>query len=403
MNEDFSVSFFIKRKKVLKSGETTIFAKIYKKGERSEFALEKSIVPSQWDSKRGLAKGISRQNGEINYFLETTRVKINIVAENMTKEGFEASPILIKEHMVGKVAHKCSLLQLYREHNEKVAKLEGIDFAKETVVRYKTSYKHTANYIKHKYNRNDISFDEINHLFIENYIFYLKTELKCCHNTAIKYIRNFKKIVRIAMANGWIKTDPFINIKLSCNKVDRVYLDEDELETLMKKEFKIERLEVARDLFVFSCFTGLPFIEIKNLTHNSIVKDKENTYWIDGKRTKTKVEFQVPLLKVPQRIIEKYKDNPICKGKGVVLPVFSNQNYNAYLKEVADICEIKKPITTHTARHTFATTVTLSNGIAMEAVSKMLGHTNLATTKIYARITEKLVINNMKKIEHLYA
>lgn len=196
--------------------------------------------------------------------------------------------------------------------------------------------------------------------------------------------------MRIAMTNGWIKTDPFINKKLSCQNVERVYLDTDELNIMMDKEFNIQRLEVARDLFVFSCFTGLPFIEIKNLTHDSIIKDKENTLWIDGKRTKTKIEFQVPLLKVPERIIEKYKDNPLCKQNGVVLPVFSNQNYNAYLKGIADICGIKKQITTHTARHTFATTVTLSNGVSMEAVSKMLGHTNLATTKIYARITEKL-------------
>jgi integrase len=403
MYEDYSVSFFIKRKKVLKSGESTIFVKIYKDGNRSEFATDKTILPSQWDSKNCKAKGNSRVSNEINFHLEKVRVHISLIAEKLVKEGYEPTPNLIKEHIIGKISQKSSLLQLFQEHNDKAAKLEGIDFAPATVQRYETSFRHTKEFIKHQYGRQDVSFDEINHSFIEDYEFYLKTEVKCSHNTAIKYLRNFKKIVRLAMSNGWIKADPFINKKLSCKPTDRLYLDADELDLIIKKEIKIPRLELVQDLFIFSCFTGLPYSDIISLTPDELVKDKEGTNWIDRKRTKNSKEYQVPLINIPLRLIEKYKDHPGTKNSGKVFPSISNQNYNAYLKEICDICGIKKNITTHCARHTFGTTVTLSNGISIEAVSKMLGHTNLSSTKIYARITEKLVKNNMKKIQNLYA
>ena len=255
--------------------------------------------------------------------------------------------------------------------------------------RYETSLKHTKDFLLWKYNLTDINIEKIDYAFIMEYEFYLRSERKCANNTAVKYIKNFHKIINQCLANGWLSKDPFVNYKAKIKEVIREFLTEKEVEEIINKEFVSQRLELVRDIFVFSCFTGLAYIDVKQLTKDNISLGIDGDKWIFKNRQKTDTASKIPLLPMAQEVIDKYANHPVCKNENRLLPILTNQKMNAYLKEIADVCGIKKELTFHIARHTFATTVTLSNGVPIETVSKMLGHTNLKTTQHYAKILDK--------------
>jgi site-specific recombinase XerD len=286
------------------------------------------------------------------------------------------------------------LFRVFEEHNNKIKKLINSGYADGTHERYVTCLKHLQDFVLHHYKRTDFLLSEVNHEFIMELDYYLRTTRKCCNNTTIKYIKNFRKIIRIALASSWIEKDPFINYKTKLDKVDRGYLTKEELELLSKKQFSIKRIEQVKDIFVFQCYTGLAYCDTFKLTGENIIKDDNGVLWVKSKRTKTDTPINVPLLPVALEILNKYKTSSESTSK--LLPVLSNQKANAYLKEIGDLCGIEKSLSCHLARHTFATTVTLANGISLETVSKMLGHTNLVTTKIYARMLDSRVLSEMQ-------
>ena len=201
------------------------------------------------------------------------------------------------------------------------------------------------------------------------------------------------------MANGWLTKDPFANYKAKVKEVIREFLTEQEIQSLMEKEFVSERLELVRDIFVFSCFSGLAYIDVKQLSKDNIVLGIDGDKWINKNRQKTDTNSKIPLLPTAQYILDKYANHPVCVNEDKLLPIFSNQKMNAYLKEIATVCGINKELTFHIARHTFATTVTLSNGVPIETVSKMLGHTNLKTTQHYAKILDKKISEDMQVLK----
>ena len=291
-----------------------------------------------------------------------------------------------------------TLFEVFREHNDKCVQLSGTDMAPATVQRYETSLKHTQDFVWETYHKKDILLDEVSRQFVEDYEFWLKTSKKCCHNTATKYLKNFKKIIRIALAKGWMKNDPFLEIRFSLDKVEPDFLEDSEIRKLISKEIDIPRLRQVRDIFVFCCFTGLAFSDIHGLRKEHIVEDSNGVRWIRKGRQKTKIMCNIPLMEVPLKILEKYSTNEYCRKHGVLFPVLCNQKMNAYLKELADICGIKKTLTTHVARHTFAT-FALANGVSIESVAKMLGHTNVQMTRHYARVLDRTVIREMSQIK----
>lgn len=235
----------------------------------------------------------------------------------------------------------------------------------------------------------DIDIKQLNYEFIADYEFWLKSERRCDHNTTVKYLSNFKKIVHIAIKNGWLGRDPFVGFKMTKREVDRRFLVEDELNRIINKTFSVSRMSQARDIFVFCCYTGLAYAGVKKLTREEITIGIDSEKWIWTSRQKTDTTTRVPLLPPALEILERYKEHPQCLNEGRLLPVLSNQKMNSYPKEIADACEITKKMTFHTARHTFAPTVTLSNGVPVETVGKMLEHRNLKTTQHYARILDK--------------
>jgi site-specific recombinase XerD len=295
------------------------------------------------------------------------------------------------------------LVPIFQEHNDKVETLVGQEFAPGTLERYKTSLKHTIEFIQWKYSVSDIDIKDIDHAFITEYEFFLRSVRKCANNTAVKYIKNFKKIIKLCISNGWLDKDPFVNYKAKIREVEREFLSQEEIQTIYEKVFVTERLNQVKDIFIFACFTGLAYIDVKQLTFSNISIGIDGGKWIFTHRQKTETASRIPLLPIPQELIQKYADHPQCINENKLLPVLSNQKMNSYLKEIADVCGIQKDLTFHIARHTFATTVTLTNGVPIESVSKMLGHTNIKTTQHYAKILDKKVSDDMQVLRDKFS
>jgi site-specific recombinase XerD len=302
----------------------------------------------------------------------------------------------IKNKLIGKDKKVHMLIEIFKEHNRKMKELMGKEFSKGTMQRYEISLRHTQQFLSYYYKTHDIDIRKIDHQFISEYDFFLRSIRKCENNSTVKYIKNFGKIIRICLANGWLKADPFINYKGKIKTINRVFLSEQEIQLIAHKEFGSSRLTQVRDIFLFCCFTGLAYADVKKLKRSHITKGVDGEQWIFTKRQKTDTRSAIPLLPFAISLIQKYVEHPLCVNNDIPLPVPSNQKMNEYLKEVATICGINKVLTSHIARHTFATTITLSNGVPIESVSKMLGHSSLKETQHYAKILDKKVSEDMQ-------
>lgn len=392
MKTTFSVLFFLKRDKQKKNGEVPLMCRITVDGEESRFSMKTDVNPVLWDVKTGKMTGRSEKAHEINGLLDNTKSVLNRIYHQELERIQTVSSAKVKNIFLGINTKQQTLLELFRKHNADVKTLIGISKSKATHQKYEVTLKHVTSFLRKKYSLSDIPFAEINHMFISDFETFLMVDCKCQANTTAKFMQFFKRIILIARNNGWMLHDPFVNFKIRLNKVDRGYLTKEELESIVKKKIDIPRLEHVRDIFVFSCFTGLAYIDVYNLKESNIRTSFDGNLWIMTKRQKTDVNSNIPLLEVPKMILAKYKGK-LPEGK--LLPISSNQKMNAYLKEIGDLCDINKSLTFHLARHTFATTITLSQGVPIESVSKMLGHTNIKTTQIYARITDNKISHDM--------
>ena len=396
MSVQLSILFYIKKSKANLQGYTNIYLRITLDGKRAECSINRKVHTDLWNSRSQKALGNSSENQEINREIDFIRNKIYTIEQKFQRDGTTYTAAQLRDVYLGKDKTKKMLLEIFQEHNDKVDSLIGKDFAAGTAERYRTCKKHVADYINKKYKRNDIPVRDVDHKFITGLEYYLKTTRKCAHNSAIKYITNFKKIIRIAHANDWIDKDPFLHWKAKLRIVEREFLTEEEIQKIIELELKMERLDQVRDIFIFCCFTGLAYADVKKLNRGDIVLGTDGQEWVKTKRSKTDTRSNIPILPIAKVIIEKYKDNEQLKEKDLVLPVLSNQKMNAYIKEIATLAGITKNLTFHLARHTFATTVTLTNGVPIESVSKMLGHTNLKTTQHYAKILDMKVSKDME-------
>jgi len=400
MQTRFSVLFYPRGNDIDKNGNAPIYLRITVDGKRSEFSIRRKALLTKWNSEAGKVRGTTIDVRELNRYMDTVKVKIYKIQETLSENNALITADIIKNIYLRKgVKHKM-LLEIFQKHNDKIERLVGKEFAPGTIERYKTAKKHVTNYIKLEYNAEDIPVKDVDHKFISGLEYYLKTERKCAHNTAIKYVTNFKKIIRIAFANDWIQKDPFVNWKAKLKIVEREFLTEEEIQQMVEKELHTERLDQVKDIFLFCCFTGLAYADVKKLSSNDIVIGIDGDKWIKIKRSKTDTRSNIPILPTALEIIKKYEGHPDVTNKSRILPVLSNQKMNAYIKEIAVLCKISKNLTFHLARHTFATTVTLSNGVPIESVSKMLGHKSLRTTQHYAKILDKKVSEDMQVLRN---
>ena len=394
----FRISFYVRRTRPNKHGEVPVCVRITVNGQRADTTIRKSILPNQWDAIRGQASPRTTLGKAINLYIDTVRARIIRIHRDleMDEQPFTAQQVL-DLYLGRKTSNRRTLLKLFREHNEKCRQLVGIDMAEATAGRYDTCLKHTLAFIRHTYRRDDIELERVDRRFIEDFGFFLKTSCGCSYNTTMKYLGNFKKIIRLALSRKWMEEDPFAGMRFKMQPVRREMPEKAEVERLMHKEIDIPRLALTRDIFIFCCFTGLAFSDIKQLAPEHIVTDMQGHRWIRKPRQKTGNMCNIPLLEISEEILKRYRTDPECLAHNVLLPVTSNQKMNVYLKELADICGIRKNLSTHCARHFFAT-YTLAHGVSIESVAKMLGHSNTNMTRHYAKVLDQTILREMSKL-----
>lgn len=396
MKTKVSILFYTKRAKAAANGLVPIYTRITINGKRFEQSTNRFVEISKWSTEGNKMKGTSEEARLINNHLDLLKNQIRDAEIELIHKKIPVTIETIKSKLLGIDERARMLVPIFQDHNNKIKELIGKEYAPGTLERYTTSLKHTIEFMQWKYNVSDIDITKIDHAFVTDYEFWLRSVRNCANNTAVKYLKNFNKIIKLCLANDWLDKNPFANYKSKVKEVERVYLTEEEIQSIIEKDFKTERLSLVRDIFLFSCFTGLAYIDVKNLTKSHISYGIDGEKWIFTHRQKTESASKIPILPVTQMIIDKYENHPQCNNEDKLLPILSNQKMNAYLKEIASVCEIEKELTFHIARHTFATTVTLTNGVPIESVSKMLGHKNLRTTQHYAKVLDRKVSEDMK-------
>lgn len=392
----FSILFWIYGTRAI-NNLTNIYVRVTLNGKRVNISLKRKIDIDAWDIKRQRLSGKTKTSRILNLYLDEVHSKIYRIYEHLKSEETLFTPQIIKARFLGETKRHFSFQDIVNYHNEKMQhKLH-----RNTLRQYQTSQRYMLSYIAKEYKSPDIYLKDLNYGFVIGFEDFLRSyepksgQLKIGNNTAMKHIKKLRKMVSLAYRMEWIERDPFVNFKPKIEKREREFLRNDELERIENLYSSIERLIVVRDLFVFSCYTGISYSDIVKLVAENILIGVDGTCWIMANRIKTGTPFKIPLLKQAEDIINKYKNHSRTRYNENLLPRLSNQKLNSYLKEIADLCEIKKNLTFHMARHTFATTVTLSNGVPIETVSKLLGHTKIATTQIYARVMEEKVGQDM--------
>ncbi|MGB3850490.1 MAG: site-specific integrase [Tunicatimonas sp.] len=400
-NKTFGISFFIKKYQQDKQGLVPIYIRISVNAKRLDMSAQRKVAVGRWDEVRGMARGTKEEIKQLNHHLDQVKSQLIDCKEALDKERKLVTSEAIKNRYLSQDERGKSLKELIEYHNEDMKD----ELAWGTQKNYFTTQRYVYEFLRKKKKTSDIYLDELNYKFIRDFEKYIKNrtpdghQKPCTQNGAMKHVERLRKMVNLAVKEEWLTKDPFAKFKLKFEKKDRGYLTRAELRRIEERDFRLERLNQTRDIFIFSCYTGLSYAEVYDLKPEHIVMGLDGERWIRGQRKKSKEWYSVPLLPQALAIIERYRDNIIAQANGKVLPVYTNQKTNSYLKEIAYLCEIDKNLTYHLARHTFATTVTLSNGVPIESVSKMLGHTSLRTTQIYAKVVEQKLSNDMKLLK----
>jgi integrase len=398
LSKTFSLLFFLKKPRNYKGGKVPIYLRLTIEGRRVELSTQRECEPEKWNSHSGRKVGNKEDVKVLNSYLDALQNRAYDAHRHLVDHGVQVTLEHLKSIFSGKTEKAVTLIDVFRKHNEEMFALVGRDFTLSTYDRYEAALRNVLKFLQYKHKAKDFPIDQIGYSFIADYAFYLKAVRHISHNTAMRYLKYLKKMVLLCVKNGWLPRDPFFAYKIAFDEVDRRPLDIQELDKIAKKEFGNYRLRKVRDIFLFCCYTGLAYVDVKNLSQKDIIVGHDGKPWISIKRQKTGTPSRVPLLSVPKGIIEFYRTDPACVNDGRLLPVLTNQKMNSYLKEIGDVCQIERPITFHLARHTFATTITLSNDVPIETVSKMLGHKDLKTTQHYARIVDRKVSSDMAKL-----
>ena len=375
-----------------------IYLRITVDGIPKEVSLGRQWYRDRWNLNTGRAIGIKEDSKKLNEFLDVIQSKIYEVRLQLIERNEIVTSDLLRNVLTNKHVSHHLLLEIFNEHNIKMNELIlNKEYAQGTLTHFKTTYAHLKNFIKWKYHQPDIEVDKIDYSFIADLEYYLKTKV-CAHNTAMKYLGDFKKIVLLCVKRNLLLKDPFLGYSMRRKEVQKDFLVKEELNFILKKDFSTERLSLVKDIFLFSCFTGLAYADVKKLKCSEIRTGIDGKKWLFIQRQKSTTLSPVPLLPLALQILDKYKDHPRCVVSNKPLPILSNQKMNEYLKDIADLCGIKKILTYHTARHTFATTITLNNDVPIESVSKMLGHKSLKQTQHYAKILNKKIGEDMQAL-----
>ncbi len=389
----FRVLFLTQKGKPRPDGRVPVVARITFNGQMAHFHTSVDVDPDRWLPKEGRTIGGTKPEKESNATLDDYRILIRQKYNDLTMNGEVVTANRIKQAVTSLDEKSYSLLEICDRFIEDYVKLVATQSVTHcTYQRYVLTRERLAEFIKTRHRVGDIPIANINYSFIKGFDLHNRTEHAAANNTAARFVKHFRTMFNLALNNGWVRTDPFANYKIQLEKVNRGYLTQEELDAMIEKEFTNKRLEVVKDMFLFSVYTGLAYVDVRQLTKENIEYREDGSVWLTTARQKTNNPVRLPLLDIPVQIVKKY--NGVAKD-GRLLPIPSNQKVNDYLKEIATLCGIEKNLSYHLARHTFATTITLENGVPIETVSKMLGHNSIKTTQIYARITASKIGHDM--------
>jgi len=399
----FSILFWADFSRV-KNNQASLYARITVNGKRAVISLKRKVLISNWDVHKNRAKGASQKSRILNGYLDETYNHLFNSYRDLMAGNKLITAQAIKARYLGKGENNRSILDIIDYHNKDMN--DKLKWG--TQKNYYTTQGYISKFLLKSYKTSDMYLKELDYDFVIKFEKYLRNYIPEDHhqrmgnNTVMKHIERFRKLVNLSIKLGWINNDPFINYKSKFVKNERGFLSLVELQAIEKKSFTTVRLQLVKDLFVFSCYTSLSYIDVINLTRENLNMGIDGELWIYYRREKTTKPIRIPLLPKALDIVEKYKDNKISISQGTIFPKISNQKLNSYLKEIADVCGIQKNLTFHIARHTFATTVTLSNGMPIETVSKLLGHSRIATTQIYAKVIERKVSDDMQRLREQF-
>ena len=394
----FAILFFIRESKVRKDGNAPIEAMITINGERCSFSTGKKVKVTSWDKNKQLVKGKDEEAVSLNNYLKTVKAKLYEKEAELLDRGFVITAQLLYDAYFDKVEclKEKSLLSILEEHNAERKAMVGKTVAPATYWVFEYTARLLKEFIQSKYQRDDLYLRELNLSFIQGFHSFLLSEKKMGQNSSTKHLKFLKKLLNLAVSNSYISYNPVNAYKVEREPVEIDFLDEEELKRIINFDTPIPRFERAKDMFLFGCFTGLSYIDIKTLTAEHFEKDATGRIWIKKRRIKTGVLSRIPLLPIAKLILDKYK------GGDKLLPIQDPADINKYLKDIAILCNIKKRITFHTSRHTFASTVTLANNISLEVVSKMLGHTNTRMTTHYAKLIDRCIGEQMDRLMNAF-
>ena len=397
MRSTFKILFYVKKGSEKPNGNLPLMCRLTVDGEVKQFSCKMDIPLRLWEVKNNRAQGKSAEAQKINHAIDRIRVDVNRRYQELMQTDGYVTATKLKNAYFGIGVKQETLLKLFEQHNAEFAKKVGYSRAQGTYYRYGTVCKHIREFLFLTYHWEDIPLKELSLTFINDFEYFLREEKKCRTNTVWGYMIVLKHIISIARNTGLLPFNPFAGYINSPESVDRGYLTEEEIQTLIEAPMKNKTYELVRDLFVFSIFTGLSYADVKNLTTDNLQTFFDGNLWIITRRRKTNTDSNIRLLDVPKRIIEKYKG---ITRDNRVFPVPSNSCCNEKLKKIGKQCGFKVRLTYHVARHSAATTLLLSHGVPIETVSRILGHTNIKTTQIYARITNQKISQDMETLSH---
>ena len=395
-----TVYFLLKKSRKDKNGKTPIVAFISVNGERVSYYTGKKVSISEWDRVKQMVKGNSENARLINEYINQLRHKIFEKELELMEKGFLVTASLLKDAVNDKVeaVNSKTLMQLFHDYQKVRLPLVGKTIVQDTYDDNALTGRYIQEFMKFELKRNDIYLHEVKIGFIQGFHSFMLGIKKNKQNTCAKHLKFLKQLMNIAVANGYIQFNVLATYKIEREQVDIDFLNYDELQRIINFSSPFQRLERARDTFLFGCFTGLAYIDIKTLRKEHIETDGEGRIWIKKKRQKTGVLSCIPLLPMAKLLLEKYKDWP---GE-MIMPIQDCTDVNNYLKDIAILCGINKHITFHTSRHTFASTVTLANNISLEVIAKMMGHTNTRMTSRYAKLVDDAIAEQMDKLIDKY-
>lgn len=378
-----------------KSGRVPILMQLTIGQQTCHISTKQNILPEKWGDGKPI--GHTREDQAITAVLEEIRTKAYNKFLQLQAQNINVTPERLKQALLGKdQAQPRGYVEIFDQWLVEYSKMVGITTSKRTLDKYILVRNRLQDYIASQLGVKDISLEEVTPKFLSNFDNYLRVEYNMANNHAMKIRQKLRTIYKVAIDNGWVSKNPFSTVKIHFDPVERDVLTKSELAALIQTDMVFDRLEKMRDVFVFACFTGLAHCDVAGLTKENIITDEAGQVWLKTHRQKTSEVVDIPLLEIPQLIIKKYQGMKELNGK--LLPTLTNSCSNLYLKEVAVRCGINKTLTFHMARHTFATTVTLSNGVPIESVAKMLGHRNIRTTQIYAKVIKDKLAEDMNNL-----